>query len=138
MRGLTVFLVFAILGATVIPSAQVFAGDAGIASPVLRKKPGPEIVERTPGCSWIGRQALMAIVREDIVAASDLIALYERFECAKPHLRLAFDCVVTRRLPEQADKVTARINACWSDPTSVPVETDEGKNSAPASAAKPK
>lgn len=138
MRGHSLILVFAVLGVTIFSSVQGMAGDAGVVNPVLRKKPTPELVEHSPGCSWIGRQALLSIVREDIVAASELIALFERFECAKPHLRLAFDCVVKRSLPEKADQVTARIKACWLDPMSPPLETDEGKTTPAPSAAKPK
>lgn len=97
------------------------AGDVAWAqtpntTPVLRKKPVPEPSQFDNGCSWVGQKSLMSILREDIVAANEMIALYERFDCPKQHLRLTFDCTVTGMVPEKPELMTARIKACWLDP----------------------
>lgn len=80
--------------------------------PVLRKKPvSPP--EPGTGCGWIGRHAVLAIVREDVVASNDYMTLFERFGCERAQVRSALDCTLAETLPEQAGELVSRVDTCW-------------------------
>ena len=114
MRQSAVFFVCMFMA--IFVAVDVASAQTPTTAPVLRKKPVPEPSQFDNGCRWVGQKSLTSILREDIVAANELIALYERFDCPKPHLRLAFDCAVTGIVPEKPELMTARIKACWLDP----------------------
>jgi hypothetical protein len=91
------------------------------------------------GCDRIGKRALTAILRDDIVSANDLAHLYERFACDVKHLRRALDCAAeqqplaqpqsspqTQQTPQQlqqqlqqqqqqVNQAAAVISTCWSE-----------------------
>lgn len=98
-----------------VPAAAAAGEQPAAGAPVLRKKP-PGSPHAGPGCAWIGRRAVMSIVREDMVAANDLMTLYRGFSCEPDRPRRALDCVVQTPLADEAELVSARIDACWTDP----------------------
>lgn len=98
-------------GAASAPAAAPAAAPAPT-EPLLRKKPANP-PEPGTGCGWIGRHAVLAIVREDVVASNDYMTLYERFGCEKGQVRNALDCTLSEPLSDQADQVLARVEACW-------------------------
>ncbi|MGJ3260550.1 MAG: hypothetical protein ACFE0S_13195 [Rhodospirillales bacterium] len=110
-------LLASLLTVTVPAPAPAAAGEQPPAAgaPVLRKKPAAS-QHAGPGCAWIGRRAVMSIVREDMVAANDLMTLYRGFSCEPDRPRRALDCVVKTPLADEAARVSARIDACWTDP----------------------
>lgn len=108
VRRITPFLVFlAVLAVSAI----------GAAGPVLASEgPAAKAGNGRAGCDRIGRRVLTAVFRDDIVAASDLTHLYERFACDVKHLRRALDCVAaTEPLPQQAAQVAVLIDGCWAE-----------------------
>ena len=107
------------------------AGD----TPLLRKKPTLPSAAATPSCTWTGHRILMSLLREDIVAANDLFAVYDRFGCSMPWLRQAFDCLTTGAQPDDAPAVSANIAECWSDPAAAKAKTGVAPSS-PSAAGK--
>jgi hypothetical protein len=118
------------LGALVSGGESAWAGNGSAA----KAPPAPRA-----GCDRIGKRALTAILRDDIVSANDLTHLYERFACDVKLLRRALDCAAeqqplaqpqssaqTQQTPQQlqqqlqqqqqqVNQAVAVISTCWSE-----------------------
>jgi hypothetical protein len=69
-------------------------------------------------CVWTGRRITSLLWRDDIDTARRYMDLYERFGCSGEHLKLAFRCLVKQGPldPKAADRLAARVHACWIGP----------------------
>lgn len=72
-----------------------------------------------PGCAWVAKRAMLALLRDDIVAANDYQEMYRSFVCSAVRLADAFGCVVAGGAPESAAEVREKIDVCWEDPRDV-------------------
>ena len=127
--GRAVIVALLVAGTFILPADAAEKATAADA-PVLRKKPTSAPGESGAGCTWLARRVLLSIVREDIVASNDLVDLFNSFSCDAEHLRRSFDCVASQPISKEAEKVDARIEACWANPYLLP--------SPPPAAAPPK
>ena len=93
-----------------------------------------------PGCMWIAKRVMLALLRDDIVAASDWQDMYRNFVCPAVRLADAFSCVVSEGPPESAADTRERIDACWEDPAQTQgtkASTTPGVKTPPPSKPKP-
>jgi hypothetical protein len=69
-------------------------------------------------CVWTGRRIASLLWRDDIDTARRYMDLYDRFGCSGEHLKLAFRCLVKQGPldPKAADRLAARVHACWIAP----------------------
>jgi hypothetical protein len=69
-------------------------------------------------CVWTGRRITSLLWRDDIDTARRYMDLYDRFGCSGEHLKLAFRCLVKQGPldPKAADRLAARVHACWIAP----------------------
>lgn len=72
-----------------------------------------------PGCAWLAKRVMLALLRDDIVAANDYQEMYKSFVCPAVRLADAFSCVVAEGAPESASETRERIDLCWADPHNV-------------------
>jgi hypothetical protein len=80
-----------------------------------------------PECVWTGRRIASLLWRDDVDTAKRYIDLYDRFSCPSDHLKLAFRCVVRQGPMDQkgAEKLAARVHACWVNPDTPPPSLGE-------------
>ncbi len=97
--------------------AETPAESAPSAQPVPAppKRPAPP-AKPSPGCSWLGVRTVQALIRDDLVAASDFQRLYQSFGCPQQQLRITLDCVVKYGTPISPGQVPELVNACWERP----------------------
>jgi hypothetical protein len=69
-------------------------------------------------CVWTGRRIASLLWRDDVDTARRYIDIYDRFGCSAEHLKLAFRCLIQQGPidPKAADRLAARVHACWIDP----------------------
>lgn len=98
------------------PSAQA-AEPAPSAQPAPSppKRPAPP-TKPSAGCTWLGVRTVQALMRDDLVAASDFQRLYQSFGCPQQQLRVTLDCVVKYGTPISSGQVQELVNACWERP----------------------
>lgn len=111
------------------PASQPAAVPAP--APAPRAAPG---TPPSPECAWTGQRIVMALLRDDVIAADGFLAFYSRFGCPDGHLGRAFGCAVPLANAEAAPK-RQQIAACWLDPDAVApartparAETDEPRS----------
>jgi hypothetical protein len=98
-----------------VQASQPPAVPAPAPSPAPRAAPGtPPSTE----CSWTGQRIVMALLRDDVIAAEGFLGFYSRFGCPDGHLGRAFGCAVPLANAEAAPK-RQQIAACWLDPDAV-------------------
>jgi hypothetical protein len=70
-------------------------------------------------CVWLGRRVVNLLWRDDMDTAFRHLDLYDRFGCPGPHIQATFRCVVRQGSidPKATESLTARVNACWLNPT---------------------
>lgn len=102
------------------PAPPVQAGQPA-AAPAPVPVPAPRAAPGTPPsteCSWTGQRIVMALLRDDVIAAEGFLGFYSRFGCPDGHLGRAFGCAVPLANAEAALK-RQQIAACWLDPDAV-------------------
>lgn len=69
-------------------------------------------------CVWTGRRITSLLWRDDMDTARRYMELYDRFGCSGEHLKLAFRCLIRQGPldPKAADRLAARVHACWIAP----------------------
>jgi hypothetical protein len=72
-----------------------------------------------PECVWLGRRVVNLLWRDDMDTAFRHLDLYDRFGCPGPHIQATFRCVVRQGTidPKATESLTARVHACWLNPT---------------------
>jgi hypothetical protein len=100
-----------------VPPVQASQPAAAPASapapaPTVRAAPG---TPPSPECAWTGQRIVMALLRDDVIAAEGFLGFYSRFGCPDGHLGRAFGCAVPLANAEAAPK-RQHIAACWLDP----------------------
>jgi len=87
-----------------------------------------------PECVWLGRRVVNNMWRDDLDTAFRHLDLYDRFGCPGGHIQAAFRCLVRQGPLDQKalEALSARVHACWINPT-----MDPGQNPQPAQAAQP-
>lgn len=96
-----------------VTGIAVFATAAGAADAARPKNASG------PGCMWLAKRVMLALLRDDIVAANDYQDMYKSFVCPAVRLADAFSCVVTEGAPESAGETRERIDTCWEDPSQI-------------------
>ena len=88
-----------------------------------------------PECVWLGRRVVNLLWRDDMDTAFRHLDLYDRFGCPGPHIQATFRCVVRQGTidPKATESLTARVNACWLNPTAT--STTTASNPQPAGTA---
>jgi hypothetical protein len=78
-----------------------------------------------PECVWLGRRVVNLLWRDDMDTAFRHLDLYDRFGCPGPHIQATFRCVVRQGTidPKATESLTARVNACWLNPTAAATTT---------------
>jgi len=94
-----------------VQASQPAAAPASAPAPV-RAAPG---TPPSPECAWTGQRIVMALLRDDVIAADGFLSFYSRFGCPDGHLGRAFGCAVPLASAEAAPK-RQQIAACWLDP----------------------
>jgi hypothetical protein len=84
-------------------------------APVVRIPPG---TPPSPECAWTGQRIVLALLRDDVLAADGFLGFYSRFGCPDGHLGRAFGCAVPLVNADSAPR-RQHIAACWLDPDSV-------------------
>lgn len=69
------------------------------------------------GCMWLAKRVMLALLRDDIVAANDYQDMYRSFVCPAVRLADSFSCVVLEGPPESAADMREKIDSCWEDPS---------------------
>jgi hypothetical protein len=74
-----------------------------------------------PECVWLGRRAVRLLYRDDLDTAFRHMELYDRFGCPPSHIQAAFRCIVRVGDPDpkSSESLSARVHACWINPTEV-------------------
>jgi len=87
-----------------------------------------------PECVWLGRRVVNNMWRDDLDTAFRHLDLYDRFGCPGGHIQAAFRCLVRQGPfdPKALETLSARVHACWINPT-----MDPAQNSPPAQASQP-
>jgi hypothetical protein len=89
-----------------------------------------------PECVWLGRRVVNLLWRDDMDTAFRHLDLYDRFGCPGPHIQATFRCVVRQGTidPKATESLTARVNACWLNPTAAAATTASNPQAAGATA----
>jgi len=70
-------------------------------------------------CVRLGRHVVRLLYTDDLDTAFRHLDFYDRFGCPADHIQATFRCVLKH--PEidfkATDKLTARVHACWVNPT---------------------
>jgi hypothetical protein len=72
-----------------------------------------------PECVWLGRRVVALLWRDDLDTAFRHLDLYDRFGCPGPYIQSTFRCVVRQGPidPKAPESISARVHACWVNPT---------------------
>src|SRR5262249_29394040 len=75
-----------------------------------------------PECVWLGRRVVSRMWRDDLDTAFRHLDLYDRFGCPGGHIQAAFRCLVRQGQidPKALESLSARVHACWINPTMEP------------------
>jgi hypothetical protein len=89
-----------------------------------------------PECVWLGKRVVSLLWRDDLDTAFRHLDLYDRFGCPAGHIQTAFRCVVRHPNidPKAPDSLSARIHACWLDPSTAPPAGAAAAAAAPSQA----
>jgi len=98
-----------------VPAPASPPASAPAAAPVVRIAPG---TPPSPECAWTGQRIVLALLRDDVLAADGFLGFYRRFGCPDGHLGRAFGCAVPLVNADSAPR-RQHIAACWLDPDSV-------------------
>jgi hypothetical protein len=81
----------------------------------IRGTPAGPRTEAAPECRWLGRRAILVLLRDDMIAAEGFIRLYNNMGCPMDHLGQAFGCSVPVAQPTAGPAVEAQVDSCWRD-----------------------
>ncbi|MGE3150400.1 MAG: beta-1-3, beta-1-6-glucan biosynthesis protein [Pseudorhodoplanes sp.] len=116
-------------------SGDTKAGDKQPPKPAEASKEAPKKVDEydeaakaingpagNAECVKIGRNAVSLLWRDDLDTAFRHLDLYDRFGCPGGHVQMTFRCVLRQGDldPKAAEKLNARIHACWINPSISP------------------
>jgi hypothetical protein len=103
-----------------------------------------------PECVWLGKRAVILILRDDLDTAFRHLDLYDRFGCPGGHIQATIRCVTRFGIPDAkaTDTMNSRAHACWINPSAQPQTStttaaapggngDAAATAAPAQAAPP-
>jgi hypothetical protein len=78
-----------------------------------------------PECVWLGRRVVNLMWRDDLDTAFRHLELYDRFGCPGGHIQASFRCLVRHGQidPKALESLSARVHACWINPTLTPTQT---------------
>jgi hypothetical protein len=78
-----------------------------------------------PECVWLGRRVVNLLWRDDLDTAFRHLELYDRFGCPGGHIQASFRCLVRHGQidPKALESLSARVHACWINPTMTPAQT---------------
>lgn len=87
-----------------------------------------------PECVWLGKRAVILILRDDLDTAFRHLDLYDRFGCPGGHIQAAIRCVTRFGIPDAkaTDTMNSRAHACWINPAAQPPQPAAATASAPA------
>ena len=87
--------------------------DASAATPTDEAAARPR--EQAAECRWIGQRVVLALLRDDVLAADGFRQFYGGFDCPSAFLGRAFGCAVPHA-EEEATALMQYVDACWRDP----------------------
>lgn len=87
--------------------------------------------EQAPECSWIGHRVVLALLRDDVLAADGFRQFYASFGCPTAFLGRAFGCAVPYA-DEEATLLMQYVDACWRDPNHATAAVVPAEDTAPA------
>src|SRR5712691_3846481 len=92
-----------------------------------------------PECVWLGRRVVNLMWRDDLDTAFRHLDLYDRFGCPGGHIQAAFRCLVRQGQidPKALESLSARVHACWINPTMDPAQAAPPAQAAQPSGTKP-
>ena len=92
-----------------------------------------------PECVWLGRRVANLMWRDDLDTAFRHLDLYDRFGCPGGHIQAAFRCLVRQGQidPKALESLSARVHACWINPTMDPAQAAPPAQAAQPSGTKP-
>jgi len=87
-----------------------------------------------PECVWLGKRAVILILRDDLDTAFRHLDLYDRFGCPGGHIQAAIRCVTRFGIPDAkaTDTMNSRAHACWINPAAQPPQPAAATASAPS------
>jgi len=87
-----------------------------------------------PECVWLGRRVVNLMWRDDLDTAFRHLDLYDRFGCPGGHVQAAFRCLVRQGQidPKALESLSARVHACWINPTEAAQATPPAQAAQPA------
>lgn len=71
--------------------------------------------ETAAECRWLGKRAILVLLRDDIIAGEGFTRLYASMGCPLEHLGQAFGCAVPAAPPTAAPVMEAQVESCWRD-----------------------
>ncbi len=71
--------------------------------------------ETAAECRWLGKRAILVLLRDDIIAGEGFTRLYTSMGCPLEHLGQAFGCAVPAAPPTAAPVMEAQVESCWRD-----------------------
>ena len=78
------------------------------------KAAGPRS-ETTAECRWLGKRAMLVLLRDDIIATEGFTRLYTSMGCPMEHLGQAFGCAVPAAQSTAAPNMEAQVESCWRE-----------------------
>jgi hypothetical protein len=84
-----------------------------------------------PECVWLGTRVVNLLWRNDMDPAFRHLDLYDRFGCPGNHIQGTFRCLVRHQASidlKVPDTLSARIQACWINPTILPAPPAAAQN----------
>jgi hypothetical protein len=92
-----------------------------------------------PECVWLGRRVVNLMWRDDLDTAFRHLDLYDRFGCPGGHIQASFRCLVRQGQidPKALESLSARVHACWINPTMESAQAPQPAQPAPPSGTKP-
>jgi len=84
-------------------------------------------------CVRLGRNVVSLLWRDDLDTAFRHLDLYDRFGCPGGHVQMAFRCVLRQGdIDPKAEKLAARVHACWINPAISPAAAAAAAAATPA------
>lgn len=68
-----------------------------------------------PECRWIGHRIVLALLRDDVLAADGFQRFYDDFDCPVGYLAEVFGCAVPRA-GDEVPILQQHVALCWQDP----------------------
>jgi len=87
-----------------------------------------------PECLWLGKRAVILILRDDLDTAFRHLDLYDRFGCPGGHIQATIRCVTRFGIPDAkaTDTMNNRAHACWINPQAQPPQPPTTTATAPS------